>query len=63
MERLNGFIIIMSNGQLGYDEYSYFTTDKKVALEFLSEVSSEHPDMRVVAATVEYESLVKNNND
>lgn len=55
MKKVNGFTIVISDGQLGYDGYTYFTTNKDTADNILDEVRDEFPDLRVVPAVLQYE--------
>lgn len=55
----HGFAIVMSDGQLGYDGYTYFTRDKETAESILDEVVDEFPDLCVVPATIQYDFCEK----
>lgn len=56
-QKLNGFVIVTSDGQLGYDGYTYFTTEKDNAESILADVRDEAPDLRVVPAVLQYDLL------
>ena len=50
--KIKGYMIVGDANSLGYGDYTYFTTDKEVADELLSEVADECPDLRVIDVTV-----------
>jgi hypothetical protein len=56
MNKVNGFVIVMDDGQLGYDRYTYFTTDRNTADSILIDVRDEFPELRIVPAVLQYES-------
>ena len=57
MKKVKGFAIVVSDGQLGYDGYTYFTTSVDTAENILDEVRDEFPDLRVVPAVIQYDQL------
>ncbi len=53
MQKIEGFAIALKGDQLGYDGYTYFTTDQETADAILSEVADEFPDLHVVPAVLQ----------
>lgn len=50
--KIKGYMIVGEDNSLGYEGYTYFTTDKELADELLSEVVDDCPDLKVIDVTV-----------